>query len=137
VKVPPNDPTYYIRCIWLSSEEEQGYYYGFSNEGLWPLCHIAHTRPVFRASDWQTYKEVNEKFAQSVVDEAKTDNPVVLVQDYHFALLPRMVRQALPKATIITFWHIPWPNSEVFGICPWRDEILDGLLGSSIIGFHT
>lgn len=137
VQVPPNDPSYYIRRLWLTPEEEQHYYYGFSNEGLWPLCHIAHTRPVFRAEDWDFYKRVNEKFADAVREEAKTDSPVVLVQDYHFALLPRMIRQSLPKATIITFWHIPWPNSEVFGICPWRDEILDGLLGSSIIGFHT
>jgi trehalose 6-phosphate synthase len=137
VQVPPDDPSYQIRRVWLTKEEEQGYYYGFANEGLWALCHIAHVRPVFRSQDWQQYVAVNEKFADAVVEEAKTDNPVVLVQDYHFALLPKMIRERLPKATIITFWHIPFPNPEVFGICPWREEILDGLLGSSILGFHT
>ena len=137
VQVPPEHPTYQIRRVWLSKEEEAGYYYGFANEGLWPLCHIAHTRPTFRTEDWNQYVKVNKKFAQAVIDEAKTDDPVVLVQDYHFALLPKLIREKLPKATIITFWHIPWPNPEAFGICPWREEILEGLLGSSIMGFHT
>ncbi len=137
VQVPPARPSYTLRRVWLSKEEEQGFYYGFANEGLWPLCHIAHVRPVFRSSDWDQYVEVNQRFADAVVKEAHTDDPVVLVQDYHFALLPRMVRDMLPKATIITFWHIPWPNPESFGICPWREEILEGLLGSTILGFHT
>ncbi len=137
VNVPPENPSYQIRRVWLSKEEENGYYYGFANEGLWPLCHIAHTRPVFRASDWEQYKIVNRRFADTVVAESRTKNPIVLVQDYHFALLPRMIRQQLPEATIITFWHIPWPNPEAFSICPWRMELLDGLLGSSILGFHT
>ena len=137
VQVPPGHPSYTLRRIWLSKEEEQGYYYGFANEGLWPLCHIAHVRPVFRSTDWEKYVEVNRRFADAVIAEARTDDPVVLVQDYHFALLPRMVREALPKATIITFWHIPWPNPESFGICPWREEILAGMLGSTILGFHT
>jgi len=137
VQVPPARPSYTLRRVWLSKEEEEGYYYGFANEGLWPLCHIAHVRPVFRSSDWEQYVEVNQRFADAVVAEANTDDPVILVQDYHFALLPRMVREALPKATIITFWHIPWPNSESFGICPWREQILEGLLGSTILGFHT
>jgi len=137
VQVPPEYPAYTIRRVWLSEEEEQGYYYGFSNEGLWPLCHIAHVRPTFRSSDWDHYVEINQRFADAVIAEAKSDDPVVLVQDYHFALLPRMVREKMPNATIITFWHIPWPNPETFGICPWREQILDGLLGSSILGFHT
>jgi trehalose-6-phosphate synthase len=137
VQVPPAHPSYTLRRVWLSKEEEQGYYYGFANEGLWPLCHIAHVRPMFRSSDWDQYVAVNRRFADAVIKEARTDDPVVLVQDYHFALLPRMVREALPKATVITFWHIPWPNSESFGICPWREEILEGLLGSTILGFHT
>ena len=137
IQVPPGHPSYTLRRVWLSAQEEQGYYYGFSNEGLWPLCHIAHVRPVFRSTDWEQYVAVNQRFAEAVVAEAHTDNPVVLVQDYHFALVPRMVRELLPKATIITFWHIPWPNPESFGICPWREEILEGLLGSTILGFHT
>jgi trehalose 6-phosphate synthase len=137
VPVPPSNPGYVLRRVWLTKEEEEGYYYGFANEGLWPLCHIAHVRPVFRSSDWDQYVIVNRRFADAVIKEARTDNPVVLVQDYHFALLPRMVREVLPKATIITFWHIPWPNPESFGICPWREDILEGLLGSTILGFHT
>lgn len=137
VRVPPDDPSYKIRRVWLTKEEEQGYYYGFANEGLWALCHIAHVRPIFRSSDWSQYIAANEKFAQAVVEESKTDDPVILVQDYHLALLPKMIRERLPKATVITFWHIPFPNPEVFGICPWREEILEGLLGSSILGFHT
>ena len=137
VAVPPGNPSYQLRRVWLGSAEEDGFYYGFSNEGLWPLCHLAHTRPIFRAEDWRQYQAVNRKFADAVCDEAEGDDPVVLVQDYHFALAPRMIRERLPKATIIVFWHIPWPNAERFGICPWRDEILDGLLGASIVGFHT
>ena len=137
VDVPPDKPSYRIRRVWLSKEEEEGYYFGFANEGLWPLCHIAHVRPTFRSSDWAYYVAVNRKFARAVVAEAKTRDPIVLVQDYHFALLPRMIREELPDATVITFWHIPWPNPESFAICPWREEILAGLLGSSILGFHT
>jgi trehalose 6-phosphate synthase len=137
VMVPPEKPAYRIRRVWLSKEEEAGYYYGFANEGLWPLCHIAHTRPVFRAADWAYYRTVNRRFALAVEKESRTDNPIVLVHDYHFALLPRMIRERMPNATIITFWHIPWPNPEAFGVCPWRVELLEGLLGSSIVGFHA
>lgn len=137
VQVPPTRPAYTLRRVWLTQEEEEGYYYGFSNEGLWPLCHMAHVRPVFRTTDWEQYVAVNQRFAEAVVAEARTDDPVVLVQDYHFALLPRMVREKLPKATIIMFWHIPWPNPESFGICPWREALLEGLLGNTLLGFHT
>ncbi|QKD03755.1 alpha,alpha-trehalose-phosphate synthase (UDP-forming) [Mesorhizobium loti] len=137
IEVPPDNPSYTLRRVWLSEEEQQGYYLGFANEGLWPLCHIAFTRPMFRTSDWEAYEAVNRKFADTVVAEARNERPIVLVQDYHFALLPRMIRERLPEAIIITFWHIPWPNSEVFSICPWREKILEGLLGSSIVGFHT
>ncbi|TPI40298.1 trehalose-6-phosphate synthase [Mesorhizobium sp. B3-1-9] len=137
MQVPPGNPSYTLRRVWLSDDEYQGYYLGFANEGLWPLCHIAFTRPIFRESDWEAYEAVNRKFAETVVAEARNERPIVLVQDYHFALLPRMIRERLPEAIVITFWHIPWPNSEVFSICPWRERILDGLLGSSIVGFHT
>jgi trehalose 6-phosphate synthase len=137
VAVPPERPAYQIRRVWLTPEEEAGYYYGFANEGIWPLCHIAHVRPTFRSGDWAHYVAVNRKFAQAVVSEAKTKDPIILVQDYHLALAPRMIREELPDATIITFWHIPWPNPESFAICPWREEIVAGLLGSSILGFHT
>jgi trehalose 6-phosphate synthase len=137
IAVPPGAPAYTLRRIWLSDNEQDGYYYGLANEGIWPLCHIAFVRPIFRESDWAQYKAVNVKFADAVVREARSSAPVVLIQDYHFALLPRLVRDRLPNATIITFWHIPWPNAETFGICPWKEEIIDGLLGSSILGFHT
>jgi alpha,alpha-trehalose-phosphate synthase [UDP-forming] len=135
--VPPDDPRYVLRRIWLTKEEEEGYYYGFANEGLWPLCHIAHTRPLFRANDWQHYQEVNRKFADALLEEMENINrPVVLVQDYHFALVPRMIKQSRPDARVAIFWHIPWPNPEAFGICPWQRELVDGLLGADLVGFH-
>jgi len=137
VRVPPGEESYVIRRLWLSKEEEQGYYYGFANEGLWPLCHVAHARPTFRIDDWRHYQAVNRKFADAVCDEADSDDPVILVQDYHFALVPKMLRERLPRATILTFWHIPWPNPEQISICPWHTELIEGLLGSSILGFHT
>ena len=137
VAVPPGEESYLIRRVWLSPEEEKGYYYGFSNEGLWPLCHIAHARPIFRSEDWKHYQAVNQRFADAVCEEVDSEDPIVLVQDYHFALAPRLIRERLPRATVIMFWHIPWPNSARLGICPWRNELLEGMLGASILGFHT
>ena len=137
LRVPPERPAYTLRRVWLSEAEEDGYYFGLANEGLWPLCHLAYVRPRFEEAHWDYYCAVNRKFADAVVAEAQSNRPIVLVQDYHFALLPRLIRAQLPDATIITFWHIPWPNPETFSICPWRAEVLDGLLGSSILGFHT
>lgn len=137
LRVPPEDPRYSLRRVWLSKDEEAGYYYGFANEGLWPLCHIAHTRPIFRASDWEHYQNVNQKFATALLEEMSDSNkPVVLLQDYHFALLPRLIKGVRPDARVAIFWHIPWPNPEAFGICPWQRELLDGLLGADLIGFH-
>jgi trehalose-6-phosphate synthase len=137
IRVPPGEEAYRLRRVWLSPAEEKGYYYGFSNEGLWPLCHLADARPTFRTQDWKHYEEVNRKFVDAVCSEVDAEDPIVLVQDYHFALAPKLIRERLPRATVITFWHIPWPNSERFGICPWRTELLEGMLGSSILGFHT
>jgi trehalose-6-phosphate synthase len=138
VMVPPEEPKYTLRRLWLSKEEENHFYYGFSNEGLWPLCHIAHTRPVFRNDDWLYYKKVNEDFANAVIEESKDEEePFVLIQDFHFALLPELIKSRKPKARIAIFWHIPWPNPESFGICPWQREILQGMLGADLIGFHT
>jgi len=138
LQVPPDDPKYTLRRVWLTAEEEEGYYYGFANEGLWPLCHMAHTRPTFRASDWEFYNKVNERFADALVEEmAGQEDPVVLIQDYHFALLPRMIKDRIPHARVAIFWHIPWPNPEAFSICPWQRELLDGLLGADLIGFHV
>src|SRR5580692_2093214 len=136
-RVPPERPSYTLRRVWLSNEEEKGYYQGFANEGLWPLCHIAHTRPVFRPEDWVHYQRVNRRFADAVLQEMEgTESPILLAQDYHFALLPRMIKEARPDARVAIFWHIPWPNPEVFGICPWQRELVDGLLGADLIGFH-
>ena len=138
LRVPPDHPSYTLRRVWLTDEEDKGYYEGFSNEGLWPLCHIAHTRPVFRPEDWRQYQRINRRFAEAVLQEMETtESPILLAQDYHFALLPRMVKEARPDARVATFWHIPWPNPEVFGICPWQSELLDGLLGADLIGFHV
>jgi trehalose-6-phosphate synthase len=137
VRVPPDRGRYTLRRVWLTPEEEEGYYFGFANEGLWPLCHIAHTRPIFRVNDWEHYRQVNRKFADAVLDEMhEVERPVVLVQDYHFALLPRLIKEARPDARVSMFWHIPWPNPEAFEICPWQQELLDGMLGADIIGFH-
>ncbi len=138
LRVPPDRPSYTLRRVWLTQEEEKGYYQGFANEGLWPLCHIAHTRPIFRPDDWLHYQRANRRFADAVLEEMEgTESPILLAQDYHFALLPRMVKDARPDARVAIFWHIPWPNPEVFGICPWQRELIDGLLGADLIGFHT
>jgi trehalose 6-phosphate synthase len=137
VAVPPEEPTYSLRRVWLTDKEEQGFYYGFANEGLWPLCHIAHTRPLFRAEDWDHYRLVNERFAEVALEEmAGKEEPYVLVQDYHFALLPRLIKDKRPDARVAIFWHIPWPNPESFGICPWQRQLLHGMLGADLIGFH-
>jgi len=137
LRVPPGEGAYVLRRVWLTREEEKGYYYGFANEGLWPLCHIAHTRPTFRGEDWEQYRAVNAKFVSTVLEEVDSDDPIILVQDYHFALAPALIRRVLPRAKVLMFWHIPWPNAEQFGICPFSDEILEGMLGASILGFHT
>ncbi|MBI2315004.1 trehalose-6-phosphate synthase [Candidatus Daviesbacteria bacterium] len=138
IKVPPFEPKYTLKRVWLTQQEESGYYYGFSNEGLWPLCHIAHNRPIFRKEDWEQYQKVNQKFADAILLEIKNqDRPIILIQDFHLALVPRMVKAQRPGAVIGLFWHIPWPNPESFSICPWKKEILDGMLGADLIGFHT
>jgi trehalose 6-phosphate synthase len=138
IGLPQDDPRYSLRRVWLSKEEEAGYYYGFANEGLWPLCHIVHTRPQFRPEDWAHYKAVNEKFAAAVLEEAAdVDSPLILIQDYHFALLPGLIKRERPDARVALFWHIPWPNAEAFGICPWQHELLLGMLGADLIGFQT
>jgi len=137
LRVPPEQPRYTLRRVWLTKEEEEGYYFGFANEGLWPLCHIAYTRPMFRARDWEHYQRANQRFADAVLEEMEgVDEPLLLIQDYHFARLPALVKEKRPDARIAVFWHIPWPNPEAFGICPWRQELLDGLLGADIVSFH-
>lgn len=138
IVVPPEEPKYQLKRVWLTKEEEEGYYNGFSNEGLWPLCHRAYTRPIFRKEDWEQYKIANEKFAKAVLAAMKgTSRPLVFVQDFHLSLVPHLIKKERPDATIGIFWHIPWPNPESYSICPWKKEILDGILGADVIGFHT
>ena len=137
LRVPPDHPQYSLQRVWLTEDEVKGFYLGFANEGLWPLCHIAHTRPTFRAEDWSHYQTVNRKFADAVLEEIRDEeSPVIVVQDYHFALLPQLIKAERPDARVAIFWHIPWPNPEAFGICPWQRELLEGLLGADLIGFH-
>ncbi len=138
IQVPPDEPKYTLRRVWMTEKEESGFYYGFSNEGIWPLCHIAHTRPIFRKEDWEEYQKINQRFADTVLSETKDQTrPVILIQDFQLALVPQMVKSKKPGATVGLFWHIPWPNPESFSICPWKKEILDGMLGADLIGFHT
>lgn len=136
VRVPPSSPEYSLRRVWLSKEDEAGYYFGFSNQALWPLCHIAYTPPLFDQSDWESYKKVNQIFADNVLAEVGDRKAFVFVQDYHLALLPKLIKGGNPKVTVAQFWHIPWPNPEVFRICPWLEEIVEGLLGNDLLGFH-
>ena len=136
IQVPPDDPSYTLRLVWLTEQEEQGYYAGFSNEGLWPLCHNAFIEPTFKTSDWETYKAVNNVFAKQVLDEIDGRPAVVFTQDYHLALLPRLLREVDPDVITAQFWHIPWPTYDIYRICPWGDELIDGLLGNDLLGFH-
>jgi alpha,alpha-trehalose-phosphate synthase [UDP-forming] len=136
VEVPPDEPRYSLKRVWLSKEEEDGYYYGFSNEAFWPLCHIAYTRPEFSESDWNTYKKVNGIFAEGVLQEVGDKKAFVFIQDYHLALLSRLIKESSRNIITAQFWHIPWPNREAFRICPWQEEILHGLLGNDLLGFH-
>ncbi len=136
VQVPPEDPKYTLRRVWLNKKQEEGYYHGLSNEGLWPLCHVVFTRPLFDLNDWKTYREVNELFADAVIEEAGDQPSFVFIQDYHFGLLPRMLKERNSNLVIAQFWHIPWPNRETFGAFPWKEELIDGLLGNDLLGFH-
>lgn len=136
VRVPPEDPSYTLRRVWLSKEEEEGFYYGLSNEALWPLCHVTFVPPVFRPSDWECYRRVNARFADAVLEEAGDAPTFVFIHDYHFCLLPRMLKNANANLIVAQFWHIPWPNREVFRAFPWKEELLDGLLGNDLLGFH-
>ncbi len=136
--VPPEDPRYTLRRVWLTKEEEDAYYYGYSNEALWPLCHMVFNRPEFRKEDWDCYERVNRKFADAVMEEVGDRKAFVWIQDYHLCLLPRYLRERAASRLIIAhFWHIPWPGHETFRICPQRREIIEGLLANDLIGFHT
>jgi trehalose 6-phosphate synthase len=137
IDVPPANPRYRVRYVPVPEDEFRGYYYGFANEGLWPLCHRVDVTPVFRRADYEMYRAANIRFANIAADEADSDSPIVLAQDYHFALAPRLLRERLPRSRVVAFWHIPWPRPGVFAACPWAKEVLEGLLGSDIVGFQT
>ncbi|MFC1512491.1 trehalose-6-phosphate synthase [bacterium] len=137
IRVPEEDPSYTLKRIWLTKEEEKGYYYGYSNEVMWPLCHMTYQRPVFKEQDWEYYKKVNKKFAEAVIEEIGDKKAFVWIQDYHLCLLPKYLKEMSKNHIIVAhFWHIPWPNHETFRICPQKHEILEGLLANDFLGFH-
>jgi trehalose-6-phosphate synthase len=136
VSVPPDNPKYSLKRVWLSKEDEDGYYYGFANEALWPLCHIVYNRPIFRETDWNAYKKVNQIFADSVLEEVGDKKAFVFIQDYQLSLAAKMIKARNDKIITAQFWHIPWPNPEAFRICPWQKDILEGLLSNDLLGFH-
>lgn len=136
ILVPPGSPQYTLRRVWLTKEQESGYYYGLANEGIWPLCHVVFTPPMFDPGAWRTYESVNRLFADIVLEEAGEGPALVFVQDYHLALLPRFLKSANPSLTVAQFWHIPWPNPETFRVFPWAEQLLDGLLGNDLLSFH-
>jgi trehalose-6-phosphate synthase len=136
VAVPPDSPEYTLRRVWLTEEEVRGYYLNFANKGLWPLCHITFIPPEFNEADWLIYKKVNQIFADVVLQEIGNRPALVLVQDYHFALVSHFLKEQNPRLTVGQFWHIPWPAYEVLRTCPWYGEILTGLLGNDLLGFH-
>ena len=137
LNVPPANSRYRVKYVSIPENEHRGYYLGFANEGLWPLCHAVDVEPAFRSGDFSDYRSTNRRFAAAVADEAWGDDAIVLVQDYHLALAPRLIRQRMPSSVVVAFWHIPWPRARVFSACPWSRELLEGLLGSSIVGFQT
>ncbi len=136
VRVPPENPLYTLRYVWLSKEENLGYYYGFSNQALWPLMHIAYIRPVIKEEDWQVYKEVNRKFAHAVNEEIQGKEAVVFVQDYHLAMVSQYLKEINSRVVTLLFWHIPWPPYDIFRILPQKQEFLSGMLSYDLLGFH-
>ena len=136
VQVPPDAPSYTLRRLWLTKEQENGYYYGLANASLWPLCHRVFVRPTFRSDHWASYRKVNDLFAEATLDEVGSDPAFVFLQDYHFGLTPRMLKEKHPNLIAAHFWHIPWPDPEIFQVFPWKEELLDGLLGNDLLGFH-
>ncbi len=137
VLVPPEEPgPYTLKRIWLSDDQVDRYYYGFSNRVLWPLCHGALTRMCCRPGAWETYRQVNEEFAGAAAERTDGD-AVVWLQDYHLALAPTRIRSAADgHPFLMHFWHIPWPSVDVFRACPHGRQILEGLLGNDLLGFH-
>jgi len=137
VHVPPGNPTYTLRRIWMSKEEENGFYYGYANQALWPLSHIVYRQPIFLISDWEYYKLINRRYAEAVLEECGSKKSFVWLHDYQLTLVAKYIKEAKPKSKVALFWHIPWPNPEAFRICPQKREILEGLLSNDLLGFHV
>ncbi len=137
IQVPPDGPAYTLKRIWLNKEQVNGYYYGFCNQALWPLCHMVYTRPIFRQSDWEYYQQVNKMFAEAVLKEIGQGRAFVWIQDYHLALLAKYIKERRKDVICAQFWHIPWPNPEAFRICPMKKQILEGRLANDMLGFHV
>jgi trehalose 6-phosphate synthase len=136
VRMPADAPAYDLHRIWLSDDEERRYYGGFSNEGLWPLCHNVHVKPVFRSEDWAAYLSVNRRFAEAAAADLGDSSTPVFIQDYHLALVAGELRKLKPNVRSAIFWHIPWPAADRLMMCPWRREILEGLLANNLIAFQ-
>jgi len=136
IKVPPDNPSYELKYVWLNKEENLGYYFGYSNQGLWPLFHLVFVKPKFTGEYWKIYKQVNKKFAQKINDEIKGKKAVVFIQDYHLALVSKYLKEINPNVTTLLFWHIPWPTYDIFRILPQRQEFLEGMLSYDLLGFH-
>jgi alpha,alpha-trehalose-phosphate synthase [UDP-forming]/trehalose-phosphatase len=135
VRVPPDTGAYLLRRVRLADDEVEGFYYGYANQALWPLCHLALEHARFRPRTWAFYETANERFAEAVLIEAASD-AVVWIHDYHLARLPRFLRAARPELFTMHFWHIPWPAWDIFRACPQRAELLDGLLANDIMAFQ-
>ena len=136
VRVPPERPSYTLRRLWLEEPTFSAYYGGFANEGLWPLCHVVDVRPKFRAEDWAAYQDINGRFAAAVHTELGPSTAPVFIQDYHLALVAPNLRAVRSDARTALFWHIPWPYPDRLRICPWRRELLAGLLGNDLLAFQ-
>jgi len=136
IKVPPEEPKYSLKRVWMTKEEENGFYYGYANQVLWPLSHIAYRQPLFDASHWEYYQKVNEKFAEAILEEKRDKKLFVWLQDYHLSVCAEVIKERSPDAIVALFWHIPWPNPEVFRICPQKKRLLEGLLSNDLLGFH-
>ena len=141
VAVPPDDPSYTLRRVWLDDDERDGYYFGFANSGLWPLCHLLVQHFSYRAEYWARYQAVNERFAEAAAEQVRkaTGEAVVWVQDYHLATAPAMIRARAPDAFVHQFWHIPFPPPEILRFLPTavHNAVIRGMLGNDLIEFHT
>lgn len=136
IACPPDRPSYTLRRLWLTQKDHARYYSGFANSALWPLCHVVYVRPRFHLADWESYREVNRRFADAVLEEVGDQPALVFLQDYHLALAAKYIRERRPDLQLAMFWHIPWPNPEIFRVLPWKEEILDGMLANDLVGFH-